>query len=329
MSDDIVVITPEIAPGAGGVADYTLRVVEHWSGSVSVRFITSKDLRPPGRPAFGGKILLQYSSYGFDHFGYPRRLLRALRDWKHETAGRLVIMFHEIWTFWPVLNKNYLIQHLHRRDLGRLIAAADAVFTSTSSQAEHLRRLSPASTIEVLPVGSNITPVRENAAVREPGLAVLFGLQGSRIKALRAMRAELMSQRITKIVTAGGGNTPATNRAEAQLLGKHFEQRGALPEAGISELLARAEFGISAQDELSITKSGTFMAYAAHGLNILSPYAGPARTEPLCWATHPSELLGGIADEELKSRAENLRSWQERTCSWPRIAERFAIALQV
>ena len=103
-----------------------------------------------------GKVLVQYSAYGFDRYGYPRWLIEALLEWKKETQGILAIMFHEIWAFWPVWNKNYLLQQLHRRDLRRLLRVTDAVFTSTSSQAAHLTALSPRCPIQVLPVGSNI-----------------------------------------------------------------------------------------------------------------------------------------------------------------------------
>jgi hypothetical protein len=81
-----------------------------------------------------------------------------------------------------------------------------------------------------------------------------------------------------------------------------------LPEQEVSALLSQARFGVSAQDELSVTKSGTFMAYAAHGMNILSPFANAANTEPLCWTTDPAELARGIPDDELRERAESLRT---------------------
>ena len=351
MSDEVIIITPEIAPGSGGLADYTLRLVEQWRDAVRVRFLVpqkeGRDAEVIERnatallsklPTSGGKILLQYSAYGFDHFGYPRWLLRALKDWKRASGGLLVVMFHEIWTFWPVLNKNYLIQQLHRRDLRELVGAADAVFTSTASQGDHLRALAPGRDVRVLPVGSNIVPVRSDTVQREPGCAVLFGLQRSRLNALQKMSADLQrsaaSRRLRKLVTVGGGNTADGARAELELLATfglsdRFEQRGALAEDAVSALLSHASFGISAQDELSVTKSGTFMAYAAHGVSILSPFAGAQQPEPLCWATHPAEFAGGIADDVLAARAASLRAWQERTCSWPQIAREFAQALRL
>ena len=352
MSGDLVIITPEFAPGSGGVGDYTQRVVEQWP-AIAPRFLVSCDARgadasrvqqldrdarairelPPD-----AKVLLQYSAYGFDRFGCPRALLRALADWRRGSRGRLVIMFHEIWTFWPLFNKNYPVQWLHRRAIAQVLAAADAVFTSTASQAAHLHDLCSDCDVQVLPVGSNIRATAARDQVKAAGVAVLFGLQGSRIAALQRMHTDLTRLAelgsITKLVSVGGGSTPDGAARERELAAKlplrdGAEMRGALPEDLISAVLSGSAFGISAQDELSVTKSGSFMAYAAHGLNILSRHAGSDRDEPFRWATHPDELARGLSADQLQSRSEALRLWQERTCSWPRIAKRFAETLQL
>jgi phytoene dehydrogenase-like protein len=325
VSREVLIISPEVTPGSGGLADYTLRIVQEWGDRADVRFSDGREIAN-----FPRKILLQYSAYGFDPFGYPRSLLRSLIAWKRANPRSvLVVMLHEIWTFWPLLNKNRFVQSLHRRDLGKLARVADAVFTSTPSQAEHLTDLAGGRTIQVMPVGSNIPLVADLTAAREEGVAVLFGLQVNRIKTLREMRSDLQRATLRKVITFGGGNTAQDDVEQTLAPAAKFELRGAVTAEEASHLLARATFGISAQDPRSIMKSGTFMAYAAHGLNILSPYAEPLGAEPLCWLTSPSELAAGVAAEELKSRAENLRRWQERTASWPEIAQRFAEALQL
>jgi hypothetical protein len=287
-------------------------------------------------PANGGKVFVQYSAYGFDRFGYPYWLIKALLDWKKEPQGTLAIMFHEIWAFWPIWNKNYILQQLHRRALRRLLRAADAVFTSTPSQAEHLIALSPRCAIQVLPVGSNIRRVQATEGKRETGLGLLFGLQRSRLRILRKMHPELKSLcaagKIRRMVTAGAGRSRDGDDEELALLMEleliaGFDQRGPLPEEKISELLLACEFAISAQDELSITKSGTFMAAAAHGLNIISCYADASKPEPLSLLTSPNELMKGVTRTELESRGEKLRQWQERTAAWPYIANQIARAL--
>ncbi|MDQ2919395.1 MAG: glycosyltransferase [Verrucomicrobiota bacterium] len=329
MSDELVIISPEIAAGSGGVADYTLRLVEEWESRVRPRLVLPNEFKSNFR---ADKILLQYSAYGFDRLGYPGKFLRALIDWKKTARGLLVIMFHEIWAFWPFWNKNWLVQLQHRRHLGKLIALADAVFTSTPSQAEHLRKLVPQCHPQVMPVGSNVRRTVPDDAKRDAGRGIVFGLQSGRIRTL--CKFSHLPSVITKVVTFGAQNTSTGDKEESELLQglrltSGYEMRGALAEGEVSELLGTAEFALSAQDELSLTKSGTFMACAAHGLNIISPAADSLGAEPVCWLTSPAELINGISPNELNSRAENLRAWQERTSSWPMIAERFAEALRL
>jgi len=356
VTNETVIISPELA--AGGVGDYTRRLLENLPHLAGLRLIvpkiggrplssfekypveetdgTIRDLRDR-LPRRDGKVLVQYSAYGFDHHGYPRRLIKALLEWKRESPGSLAIMFHEIWTFWPIWNRNYLLQQLHRRDLHRLLRVADAVFTSTSSQAKHLTALSPRCPVQVLPVGSNIRRVQTTDGDREAGAAVLFGLQRSRIRTLRKMLAELKSlgaaDVIRKIVTAGAGQSREGDDQEFALLmeldlSEGFDQRGPLPEEKISELLSISAFGISAQDDLSIMKSGTFMAYAAHGLSIISCSADASKPEPFSLMTTPKELLGGVHNVEIQSRGERLCQWQERTSAWPHIAKQMVRALE-
>jgi hypothetical protein len=352
MTRDVIVITPELSPGRGGVGDYTLRVLEEWHGIRPRCLVANPDAAPSDHAVEqlgdagalrdlpdSANVLLQYSAYGFHPYGYPRALLHALREWRRRSrSGALVVMFHEIWAFWPLLNKNWPLQWLHRRDIGELVRVADAVFTSTASQAEHLRSAAGGRDVKVLPVGSNIRPLASTQAERVPGHAVLFGLQGSRVRTLQKLLAQLRELAgagvVTKVTTVGGGNSAEGDREEraivAQLqLSAGSETRGALAEAEVSQLLSRSSFALSAQDELSATKSGTFVAYAAHALNVISPHAASSASEPLCWATHPQELLEGIDAGELATRAQKLREWHERTCSWPRIAEEFARALRL
>lgn len=354
--DETIIISPELN---GGVGDYTRRLLEHLPRIPDLRLViprignrpvssfeqypvaetgnAARDLHAQ-LPNRGGKVLLQYSAYGFDRLGYPRWLIRGLRDWRKESQGLLVIMFHEIWTFWPVWNKNKVWQQFHRRALRKLVQVADVVFTSTASQAEHLTGLSPRCAIEVLPVGSNIQRVPISEGERERGVAVLFGLQRSRIRALRKMGTELKALcaagRIRRIVSVGSGKSSECDDEELALLLRlelpdGFEQRGPLPEKKISELLSICELAISAQDELTITKSGTFMAYAAHGLNILSCYADASKPEPLSLMISPEELLRGVTTEEMQLRGEKLRRWQERTSAWPHIANQISRALKL
>ena len=146
----------------------------------------------------------------------------------------------------------------------------------------------------------------------------------------RSLKALATARRITKIITVGAAEQHVDEERAllASLpLAEGFEQRGSGSEEEISTVLATCSYGIFAQDELSFGKSGTFMAYAAHGLNVLADFASPSKPEPVCWLVAPDELLAGLSDEELQSRAKQLRIWQEQNCSWEVIARKLGDAL--
>jgi hypothetical protein len=356
VTSDLVVITPELTPGCGGVADYTLQLLRLWAPISNLTVLVAspavekedgvsvKPLAPTRAallkqlPAAGGNVLLQYSAYGFNPIGYPRALIRSLLDWKKMGGGRLVVMFHEIWTFWPFTNKNFFIQQLHRRALKHLLGVCDAAFTTTDSQAQHLVRLAHNRPVAVIPVGSNIVPNGAEYVQREPGFAVLFGTQATRIRALDSMSNSLSQLaaggQIRRIVCVGQLTRPDLSERERELLAGFnltdgFVQTGRLDEIEVSKILSSASFGIFGQHELSCTKSGSFMAYAAHQLNVIAEFADSTKPAPVCWLVAPAELLTGLPQPELDRRAECLRAWQEQNCSWPVIAAKLGRPLGI
>ncbi len=94
MRSELCLVVPELDAGAGGVADYTLRLVEEWPVLDNLRYLvprktgvetrhraTTYPLTEFGRdasaftkslPANDGTVFLQYSAYGFDRLGFPR-----------------------------------------------------------------------------------------------------------------------------------------------------------------------------------------------------------------------------------------------------------------
>ncbi|MFL6514663.1 MAG: hypothetical protein ACJ8M1_06530 [Chthoniobacterales bacterium] len=356
MTSELFIITPEISPGRGGLADHTAALLRQWHLTRPVTLVTAEPQRLAGSPwnvrqlgsdyrgildqlpIANGTLFVQYSAYGFDRLGYPRDLLRALVDWRKCGAGRLVVMFHEIWTIWPITNKNFAVQFLHRRGLKRLLNVCDAVFTTTASQAEHLNNLCPAASVQVLPVGSNIARVDAGQIPRERGCAALFGLLPTRVRALEVMQRSLAmlaeAGRLSKIVTVGQGTDMAAQAEERGLLQNlnlsgGFLQHGPQSEQSCSEILSSASFGIFGQNELSCTKSGSFMACAAHELRIIARFADSAKPPPACWLVSPDELLGDIGDDELDRRAQCLCIWQKENSSWVVIARQIGQALRI
>lgn len=356
MTSELAIITTDISPGCGGVADHTLALLRHWKPISNLSLLVAKlGPAPPEAanvhqlgltreailkqlPRTGGKVFVQYSAYGFNRFGFPRDLIHALVEWRKRAGGHLVVMFHEIWGVWPFISKNFVLQQLHRRAVKHLIEACDAVFTTTASQADHLRHLAKRVPVQVLPAGSNIRLHQPLGAPRAGGCAVLFGLQSNRIRALETMRKSLAALadagRFTRIVCIGQGSDPDASDRERELLGrlnlsKGFAQQGGLSEEEVSDVLSSASFGIFGQSKLSCTKSGSFMAYAAHQVSVLADFGESSKSPPGCWIVSPAELLGGIDQTELDRRAECLRMWHEQNCSWEVIAGKIGHALGV
>ena len=59
----------------------------------------------------------------------------------------------------------------------------------------------------------------------------------------------------------------------------------------------------SSGDLILESADGTsFMAYAAHQLNVIADFAEPTKPPPVCWLVAPSELVDGIAKQELVRR---------------------------
>src|SRR5690242_17837761 len=103
---ELVIITPDVAAGAGGVADHTLALLQRWkpvpgltlltpnpeaqlpqSTTDVKRLATSKDSILDQLPGTDGKVFVQYSAYGFNRFGYARELIAALLEWKKRNRG--------------------------------------------------------------------------------------------------------------------------------------------------------------------------------------------------------------------------------------------------
>ena len=96
----------------------------------------------------------------------------------------------------------------------------------------------------------------------------------------------------------------------------------------ISQRFLKAEMGIFAKISHGYTKSTIFMAYASHGLSILSPENISKTCAPLSYAIHPLDLLEGkITSDQIENRGQKLAQWYENNASWGRVADTYREAL--
>ena len=97
-------------------------------------------------------------------------------------------------------------------------------------------------------------------------------------------------------------------------------QHGMLAERGVSQLLSRVRFALTNVTGRNWSKSGVFMACAAHGCAVV-------RKEkqyeiPVCYTVAENELAL-ISADEIENRSACLKKWFDENASWPVIAKRF------
>jgi hypothetical protein len=360
-SDRVVFIVPQLPPAHCGLGDYSKILLSHMRMDPHPRILvmhgaaqtraahpeldveqlpgTSAGLVARLRELRARRVFLQYVAQGFQSRGCPLWFLAALRRWRLETSdARLVIMFQELW-FEPAWWKpDWLLQKFHRHALRKLAGVVDRVIVSTESFAEKMRGATAPDRLEVLmnpatiPLAGSLSEAR-----REPGHMVLFGRQGSRLFALNDMGPWLGKLHaagfLRKLWLVGSRETSAMNDREDSLAGKLLpggiaEVLGPQSLERLSQIFLKAEMGIFTKTARDYTKSTIFMTYALHGVGILSPKAAGVAVPPLCWITHPSELLEGVVTPEIvQERGQNLARWYEANASWAHVAGTYRAAL--
>jgi hypothetical protein len=103
-------------------------------------------------------------------------------------------------------------------------------------------------------------------------------------------------------------------------------RHGMLPAPAVSQLLQTARFALMDVTSETWSKSGAFMACAAHGCAAVVT-ATSSNPVPLSYTIAPNEL-DTISPAEVEARASALASWYEANADWPVIATRMAALLQ-
>jgi hypothetical protein len=287
------------------------------------------------------RVFVQYVAQGFQPRGCPLWFLKGLRRWREASPdARLVIMFQELWFEPPFWKPDWLLQKLHRRALCNLAGVVDRTFVSTESFRRWLKRFVPPDRLSVLMNPATVSLARWGGEeARESGVFVLFGRQGSRLFALRDMAPWLKKLHaggiLRKLWLVGSQETAAMNARETELAGTLLpegaaEILGPHSAESLSLIFRRAEAGIYTKTACDYTKSTIFMGYASHGLGIVSQERIQDSAPPLCWVTHPSELVAGsVSMEQLHQRGRLLSMWYEENASWERVSASYRKALGV
>jgi hypothetical protein len=354
----IALVTPRLPPSICGIGDYSSQLLQNLPCPKDIilivreGFVDTKadnpelhiELLPSSKRDIVNllevnnvsALVVQYSGYGYDSHGAPIRFLQALRKWKtHNGNKKLILMAHELWSSTPKIRLSFFIQLMHKRELCRLAACADQVFTSTSGYAQWLSDYVVDTKLKTLPIGSNIIPVKNpRLSERKSGCWVLFGKQGSRIGSLNALGPRLADLNrqgyLRKLMIVGPTDGQRLDQRECRLLQRFlpsnsYVRTGPLANTQISEILLQAEYGILSQNPESYTKSTILMAYAAHGVLPVIEQSSP---QSFSWMRSVDDL---VAQNALTMQNDSFRdkmlSWYQLTSSWQQIALQYTRAI--
>jgi hypothetical protein len=276
-------------------------------------------------------VLLHYAGRAYQRFGCPTWMPGVLAKWRAKFPdGRLSIFFHEAPGKLPRLSRQFLLGKIGARIIRQLAAVADILVTNTENHVAILRELSGREDIHFLPVGSNIEPIANSAQPRLGTEFIIFGLPFGRLQTLRSFDAEIRSwqasRRLTALHVIGPEDDKFTPQAN-ELMDRWPKpviavRHGALPNAEISRLFARAQFALTNVTPETWSKSTAFMACAAMGCAAVIK-SGATHSVPLSHAVAAHEVQR-ISDVELASRTVSLKAWYYQNADWSVTAKRLA-----
>ena len=181
------------------------------------------------------------------------------------------------------------------------------------------------------PVGSNIEPVASSSQARAETEFVIFGLPFGRWQTLQAFEPQIRGWHESGLLTRLHLIGPEDERLAAQvtrLLARFsgtIVRHGKLAEADVSQLLRHARFALTNVTLETWSKSGAFMACAAHGCAVV--IKEKEVKIPLCYAITENEI-GRISTAAIETRLVGLKKWYEENATWPVIAHRLTVLSQ-
>lgn len=277
-------------------------------------------------------VLLHYAGRAYQRFGCPIWLPGVLRNWKGKFPnGRLTVFFHEVPGESPRLSRHFLLGKINTRIIRQLAVVADVLATNTDNHAAILRKLSGRDGVHYLPVGSNIEPVASSSRPRAETEFIIFGLPFGRWQTLQAFAPQIRKWHESGLLTKLHLIGPEDERLAVQSnpLIESFSsivvRHGMLAEADVSRLLVHARFALTNVTLATWSKSGAFMACAAHGCAVVIKEKESA--VPLCYAIAENEM-GNISAAEIETRPVALKKWYEENATWTVTARRLAVLSQ-
>lgn len=347
------IITTRLPPATCGIGSYSALLREHWPDlTAPVAFLVMDGATEASRAGSdqvaefhgsgaalsreldrlgGGDLLLHYAGRAYQRFGCPMWLPGVLARWKRKFPGsRLMIMAHEVPGRLPMRSRHFWLAQVNASIIRRLCRIADVLVTNTPHHAAELSRISGRSDVQLVPVGSNISGSSQPAPQRSATEFVVFGLPFGRMQTLQKFDAHVQEWHaagsLTTLHLIGPLDDEFTSQADAIMNSwpatLTVVRHGELPPAEVARLLQSARFALTNVTEETWSKSGTFMACAAHGCAIVLAERG-GDSVPLSY-TIAGDELETITDQEVERRTAALAQWYRENADWPVIAAKMA-----
>lgn len=354
MTRPFVIITTRLPPAICGIGSYSAILRKHWPNEqTAVEFLVVGEAAGAGRVGdrdtiteFGEEprrlrdalrrigaadVLLHYAGRAYHRLGCPTWLPGVLAAWKREfPAGRLTVFFHELPGAMRITSPHFWLGRIDAHIIRRLAALAEVVATNTEHHVEELRRITRRSDVQWLPVGSNIEARTPETGGRADDEFVLFGLPFGRLQTLQLFSSYLRTWsaegRLRKLHIIGPVDDKFSAEADA-LIGAWTNpavvvRHGMLPPSAVSRLLSRARFALTNVTPETWSKSGAFMAAAAHGCAVVRCGA-KSGAAPLCYTVTANEVAT-VSPEDVERKTTALAQWYHDNADWPVIAQRLA-----
>lgn len=349
----LLIVAPRLPPQACGIGTYAWQLNQHWPTNRALnRFLVFADAAasrehlqtervrdfPANARGFAdvleqsgaADVLLHYAGRAYHRFGFPRWMPQAFAMWRgRDTGRRLHVMFHELPADLPLLSKQGILQRLSFPVARALAEQAATTMTNSAHHAAVLNRWTLQSEVKWMPVPSNIPAPAERTAQARGGEFLIFGLPYTRLQTLReftdSIRSWNESGRLSRLHLIGPRDFKFSPQADAliaeMLPADAVTDHGELEPAEVSRWLQGAEFCLSSSNELTWSKSGTFMAYAVHGCAVVVPVS--STSEPLGFTIASADVTA-IATQAAEAKGEQLRQWYQQNAEWELIASHVA-----
>lgn len=345
----LLIVTTRLPPHVCGVGTFSWKLDQHWPGDTSPHHFLVVEAGPGsecdrmtefGRDwtaldrsldqADSGNVLVHYAGHGYQRFGCPVRLSKALHRWKRKfPQSHLTIFFHEVPGSPSLTSKRYLFDLCSRRIAGKLANLADLAVTNTKEHARVLEALSRHRNVRWLPVPANVEPAGDTEQDRIRTEFVIFGLPFGRWRTLQTFDEHIRSwQRngtLTHLHLVGPSDRKFDLRSE-RLLESYSNpavviRHGQLAPAEVSRILSRARFAFTIANDDNWSKSGSLMAFLAHGCVVIANCE--SKVDGLSSSVRPGEV-GSLSEVELDTKAAEARQWYEQHADWDSLGRRIS-----